>query len=160
MDRIDLTVSVSALAKEHVDHPRFEHRIGVLQDAVDSVAWLGMRTTELQLLADIASGYQVLIVGADKWLQIQDPIWYDGDPHARDLALATLPTVAIAPRDGMATPDALTLAVDAALTAGISSTIARGGNLDVMVPAARAFAELTGAWIDPDRYDRWLASRP
>lgn len=160
LDRIDLTVSVSALAKEDVDHPRFEHRMDVLQDAVAAVEWLGLQTTELQLLADIASGYQVLIVGADKWLQIQDPVWYGDDPDARDRALATLPTVAIAPRDGMRTPEALTLAVDATLTAGISSTVARGGNLDVMVPAARTFAERTGAWIDPDRYDRWLETRP
>ena len=159
LTRVELTVSTLALAKEDVAHPRFEHRIEVLQTAVASVEWLDLRVTELQLLADIAEGYQVLIVGADKWLQIQDPVWYDDDPAQRDAALATLPAVAIAPRDGLETPAAQTLAVDQSLTAGVSSTAARNGNTDLMVPAARDFAERTGAWIDVARYDRWAASQ-
>ena len=156
LDRIDLTVSMSALAKEDVMHPRFEHRIEVLTEAVADVAWLEVRTTELQLLVDISSGYDLLIVGADKWWQIQDPVWYNGDAKARDEALNRLPTVAVAARDGLETPDHLTLDVSSELTANISSTHARAGNLDLMMPAARDFAERTGAWIDPARYDRWV----
>ncbi len=156
LDRVHLTVSTSALAKEHVMHPRFEHRIEVLHDAVIDIEWLEIQTTEMQLLVDIGSGYDVLIVGADKWWQIQDPVWYDNDPAARDEALAKLPTVAVAPRGDLATPEHLTLDVDLELIANISSTEARSGNLDLMVPAARRFAEQTGAWIDPARYDRWL----
>jgi nicotinic acid mononucleotide adenylyltransferase len=158
LSAVELTVSTLALAKEDVAHPRFEHRIEVLQAAVASVEWLDLRVTELQLLADIAEGYQVLIVGADKWLQIQDPVWYGDDPLARDAALATLPTVAIAPRDGLQTPIEHTLEVDQSLTSGVSSTAARNGNLELMVPAARDFAERTGAWIDVGRYDRWVTS--
>ncbi|MGI9596131.1 MAG: hypothetical protein ACR2QK_08225 [Acidimicrobiales bacterium] len=158
LDRIDLTISRSALAKEDVAHPRFEHRIEVLHEAVADVGWLKIEVTELQLLAEIADGYDLLIVGADKWWQIQDPAWYGDDPTARDVALAELPAVAIAPRDGLATPADLTLPVGKELTADISSTRARAGQLDVMVPAARAFAERTGAWVDVARYDRWLTS--
>ncbi len=157
LHRVDLTVSTLALAKESVAHPRFEDRIEILRNAVADVEWLGLQVTELQLLADIAAGYEVVIVGADKWLQIQDPVWYDDDPTARDAALASLPTLAIAPRDDLVTPDEHTLAVDRSLTDGVSSTAARDGNLDLMVPAARAFAELTGAWIDVARYERWIA---
>lgn len=156
LDSIHLTVSLSALAKQHVMHPRFEHRIEVLTEAVAEISWLEVRTTEQQLLVDIGSGYDLLIVGADKWWQIQDPVWYDDDPAARDEALARLPTVAVAPRDDLATPDHLTLDVDLDLIANISSTDARAGNLDLMLPAARRFAEQTGAWIEPPRYELWV----
>lgn len=157
LERVELAVSTAALAKLDVMHPRFEHRISVLQEAVADIAWLEVTVTDQQLLAEIAAGYDVLIVGADKWWQIQDPVWYDDDLAARDAAIASLPTVAIAPRDDLTTPAERTLAVDRELIASISSTQARAGNLDVMVPAAQAFAKRTGAWIDVERYDRWVA---
>lgn len=158
LDRIDLTVSRAALAKEHVDHPRFDHRIEVLDAVAAADDRLRVRVTEQQLLADIAAGYDLLIVGADKWLQIQDPVWYGDDPAARDAALASLPTVAIVPRDGLAVPSDLVLDVPTEAIEAISSTAARAGNTAVMAPAARAFAERTGAWIDEPRYERWLSA--
>ncbi len=158
LQRIDLTVSTRALAKEAVAHPRFDHRIEVLRRATSGFDWLGVRVTEHQLLVDIAAGYHILIVGADKWSQIQDPAWYGDDASARDAAIASLPTVAVAPRHDLPTPAGLILPVSERLTASVSSTEARAGNLDMMVEAARDFAERTGAWIDPARYHRWLGS--
>ncbi len=158
LDRVDLAVSRTALAKEDVIHPRFDHRIEVLRQAAADHGRLGVEVTDRQLLADIADGYDVLIIGADKWWQIQDPVWYGGDPEARDAAMAALPTVAVAPRGDLVIPPERALSVDLSLTDGVSSTGARAGNLEVMVPAARRFAERTGAWIDPERYDRWLVS--
>lgn len=158
LDRMVLSVSRAALAKEHVDHPRFEHRISVLEESVASIDWLSVRVTERQLLADIAEGFDLLVVGADKWWQIQDPTWYGDDPAARDRAIARLPTVAVVPRDGLDLPDDLVLDVAPGLVEGVSSTRARSGDLDLMTPAARRFAERSGAWIDPDRYERWLGS--
>jgi hypothetical protein len=157
LDRVVLSVSRSALAKEDVDHPRFEHRIEVLEASVAALDWLSVRVTDLQLLADIAEGFDVLVVGADKWRQIQDPAWYDGDPEARDGALARLPTVSIVPRDGLELPPERVLAVPPHHVDGVSSTRARAGAVDLMTPAARRFAARTGAWVDPDRYDRWVA---
>lgn len=157
LDRVELAVSTSALAKEGVDHPRFEHRIEVLEATAAELGWLSVRVTELQLLVDIAAGYEVLVVGADKWWQIQDPVWYDDDPAARDAALEALPTLAVAPRGERSVPAEHALAVTPSLTSEISSSAARAGDLRLMVPAARAFAARTGAWIDPDRYERWLA---
>jgi hypothetical protein len=157
LDRMVLSVSRSALAKEHVDHPRFEHRISVLEESVASIDWLSVRVTDRQLLADIAEGFDLLVVGADKWWQIQDPSWYDDDPVARDEAIARLPRVAVVPRDGLELPAHLTLDVAPHLTEGVSSTRARAGELELMTPAARRFAERTGAWLDPDRYDHWVA---
>jgi nicotinic acid mononucleotide adenylyltransferase len=158
LDRIDLCVSTAALAKEHVVHPLFDHRLEVLEAAVADLHWLTIRATELQLLADIADGYEVLIMGADKWVQIQDPVWYGDDPAARDRALASLPTVAVAPRDGLHTPPDLTLDVIPDLIAKVSSTIARAGETRLMLSAAQDFAQRTGAWIEPERYAAWIES--
>lgn len=154
LDRLVLSVSRSALAKEQVDHPRFDDRIAVLEESVAGLDWLSVRVTELQLLVDIAEGFDVLVVGADKWWQIQDPAWYGGDEAARDAAMDRLPTLAVVPRDDLDVPAAVRLQVPDGHTEGISSTRARAGELDLMTEAARAFAVQTGAWIDRDRYER------
>lgn len=158
LDRIDLVVSRSALAKETVDHPRFDHRIEVLRATVADHPQIGLATTEAQLLVEIAAGYDLLVVGADKWWQIQDPSWYGDDETARDRAMAALPRLAVVGRDDLTIPARLRLRVPPAAVEGVSSTRARGGEVDLMTDPARSFAERTGAWIDPDRYDRWLAA--
>lgn len=156
LDRVVLSVSRAALAKEHVDHPRFDHRIEVIEASVANTDWLSVRVTEHQLLVDVAAGFDVLVVGADKWWQIQDPVWYDDDPAARDEAMAALPDLAVVARDGLDIPEDLRLHVAEDRTEGVSSTLARSGATELMTEAARAFADRTGAWLDPERYDRWL----
>jgi hypothetical protein len=54
-------------------------------------------TTRHSLVADIAEGYEVIILGADKWHQVLDPVWY-ADSNARNEALQRLPLVALAAR--------------------------------------------------------------
>lgn len=151
-------VSHRALAKEDVEHPRFENRMSVLAELTRRLDWLSAESTEQQLLVDISDGFDVLIMGADKWHQIQDPVWYDDDPVARDQAVASLPELAIAPRPPLEVPDEHLLLVDKEHH-DTSSTNARAGDLSVMVPEARAFAEETGAWIDRPRYERWWNSQ-
>jgi hypothetical protein len=158
LDHIVLSVSRSALAKEHVDHPRFEDRIAVLEESVAHTDRISVRVTEHQLLADVAEGFDVVVVGADKWRQIQDPAWYGDDPIERDRVLDRLPTVAVVPRDGLDVPEALVIDVAADATIDVSSTRARNGELEMMTPAARRFALRSGAWIDVERFERWLES--
>jgi hypothetical protein len=146
--RLVLSVSRSALAKEHVEHPPFEVRIEVLEASVAHLAWVEVRVTDRQLLVDIAEGFDLLVLGADKWRQIQDPAWYGDDPARRDAALARLPEIAVVPRDDIDVPVDLALHVPSDAIDGVSSTRARSGDLDLMTPAARAFAHLTGAWLD------------
>jgi hypothetical protein len=71
---------------------------------LDAVAatrpWLGVVVTEARLIADIASGYDAVVMGADKWAQVNDPAWYGGSVGARDAAVAALPRVLVAPRAG------------------------------------------------------------
>lgn len=155
LDLVVLMVSRQALAKESVDHPRFDHRLDVLAEAVKEYRWLHVSVTERQLLAEVAEGFEVLILGADKWDQIQQPHWY-ADDHHRRAALAGLPELAIAPRPPFTPDPNHMLALDERATGSVSSTAARAGAVELMLPAARDFAERTGAWIDRSKYDTWL----
>lgn len=158
LDRLDLVVSRVALAKEHVTRPRLEDRLAVLEAVVAHRPALGIRLTDHRLLVDIARGYDVLVVGADKWQQLHDPAWYGGSVAERDAALADLCTVVVAPRPPFDGPEGRTLAI-AGDHGTVSSTHARSGRRDWMAPEAAAFDRLTGAWTDPSRYDRWVAAQ-
>jgi hypothetical protein len=159
--RIDLVVSRVALAKNETERPTFEDRITVLETVTDGRPWLKVVVSDAQLIADIAVGYDAVIVGADKWAQIIDPVWYDQSETARDAALARLPNVLVAPRPPFSPspgPHVELLSVVPEF-AGVSSTAARSGQREWMAPEAAAFDAKTGAWSDPDRYARWLAAQ-
>ncbi len=153
LDRVVLVLSQRALAKEHVEHPRFEHRLSVVAESIAHLDWLDVAVTDRQLLVDIAEGHDVLILGADKWQQINDPIWYSDSMSERDAAIARLPELAIAPRPPIAVPEPHLLVVHEDFH-DVSSTRARDGATDLMTDAARASALDSGAWIDVPRYDR------
>ena len=159
LDRVVLAHSPSVLGKRDVERPLFRDRVAVLEAvADDEQPWLAAAVTEHRLLADIAAGYDVLVMGADKWHQIQELQWYGDSEAERDAAIARLPVLAIAPRPPLEVPERWALAVPEEQVAGVSSTEARAGRLEIMAPAARRFAEATGAWIDPDRYERYLTT--
>jgi Cytidylyltransferase-like len=150
LDQVDLVVSRVALGKEDVEVPTLDDRIAVLEAVARTRPWLAVRVTDDRLLADIARGYDALIVGADKWAQVRDPSWY-ASVEARDAALAALPRVLVVPRAGYAIEGAEVLALDDE-HGHVSSTAARDGRLDLMLPEALEFDAATGAWSDPDRY--------
>ena len=132
LDRLDLVVSHVALAKEDRRQAPVAGRLAAIESARGERPWLSARDTRAQLLADIAEGYDVLVVGADKWLQLHDPRFY-GDSHdAMRAALARLPLVAVAPRAGVTLPEddgAVVLDVDPAHH-HVSSTAVRAGRDD------------------------------
>lgn len=158
LDQVVWSVSRTALAKETVDHPAFEHRLDVLQQVALDVPWLEIAVTEAQLLVEIADGYDLLIMGADKWAQINEPHWYGGDA-ARDAAIAALPDVAVASRPPHDVPARLLLQTKDHHH-GVSSSKARAGAVDLMLPQAKSFAETSGAWLDPTCYDAWVKQQP
>lgn len=158
IDRVVWSISEVALAKETVEHPKFEHRVSVMQEVAAAVDWLEVVVTSAQLMVDIADGFDLLVMGADKWAQINEPHWYGGLAQ-RDRAMAALPPVAIAPRPPFEVPPHLLLDIEADHH-HVSSTRARDGEHHLMLPEARAFGRRTGAWIDPPRYDTWLSRRP
>lgn len=146
LDRVVWMLSHRPLAKEHVEEPPFDERLAVLGAIADALPWLSVATTEHQLLVDIADGFDVLVMGADKWHQVNDPVWYGNDTAARDDALARLPELAVAPRPPFEVPASIRLDVDEEHH-HVSSTHARDGALHLMAPAARAHAEQTGTWL-------------
>ena len=106
--RLDLVLSRVALGKEALDQPSVDERAEVLRAIAADRPWLGVVVTDHRLIADIAAGYDAVVVGADKWRQIIDPRWYGDDPAARDAAVAGLPRVLVAPR-GDDRPDGVEL---------------------------------------------------
>ena len=146
LDRVDLVVSRVALAKEHVVVPALDERVAVLRDVVTvRSSWLGLVVTDDQLLVDVARGYDVVILGADKWAQVLDPGFYGGSEVTRDEAVGALPPVAVAPRPGhehVELPAGAVLLDLPAHLQGASSTAVRAGRHDWMVEEAAA----SGLW--------------
>ncbi len=155
LDRIDLVVSERAIDKEHVDLPTIEHRVQVIEQIAARITWLEIVVTRHQLLVDIAEGYDVLVMGADKYHQVHDPAYYGGSEQARDDAIARLPRLAVAPRPPLTVPLDDTIPVSDAIV-DVSSTAVRGGRRDWMPPEVDEFDRETGAWSDLERYEAWL----
>lgn len=153
LDRLDVVISVSALGKETSAGPAPGDRLAVLLEVAASRPWIGARLTEARLVADVAAGYDVVVMGADKWAQVRDPVWYGGSTRARDDALARLPRVLVAPRHGHPLDPAelgpAELLVVGPAHASISSSGARAGRHDWILPEARDWAARTGAWGVP-----------
>jgi hypothetical protein len=158
LDRVDLAVSTLALGKGAVTRPTFDERLDVIRSSVLDFVGIEVVVTSAQLIADIAAGYNVVVMGADKWAQVNDPSWYGDDPAERDAAIAALPALALAPRPPHPIPDQHRLRVPDDLLE-ISSTAAREGRLDYMTLAAQAFNARTHAWHRPKRGQTPPASR-
>jgi hypothetical protein len=97
-------------------------------------------------------------MGADKWAQINEVGWYR-DRAERDAAIAALPDIAVAPRPPHPLPSWAALDVEQH-HANVSSSLARNGAVDLMLPQAKDFADRTGAWVDRGRYEAWASQQP
>jgi hypothetical protein len=156
--RVDLVVSRLPLGKEDRVVPTLADRLDVLRQVAADRPWLGVAVTDHRLIADLAAGYDVVVLGADKWRQVHDPAWYGGSTDARDAAVARLPRVLVAPRAGDHPPGVELLPVDEAHH-HVSATAIRAGDpgaMAWMLPEAAAFDARTGAWSDPGRYEPGL----
>lgn len=128
LDRLDLAISRVALVKEDGHRHSLEERVAALEALGEARPWLGVVVTDAQLVADIAAGYDVVVVGADKWTQLHDVTFYGGSQAERDAALARLPDVVVAPRPPAPLPKdgAIVLDIPAHL-AQVSSSSVRAG---------------------------------
>src|SRR4051794_31480590 len=145
LDRVDLVISRHALGKDPAGLVALEHRVAVLDEIAATRPWLSTAVSDDRLVADLARGYDVVVLGADKWAQVADDAWYDGDPRRRDAVVAGLPRLALAPRAGAAAaavpPPAGTVVLDVpAHLLPVSASAARSGRADWMAPEARAAA--------------------
>jgi hypothetical protein len=78
--------------------PSLQDRVAVLEEIAGTRPWLAVRVTDRRLIADVAEGYDAVVMGVDKWLQVIDEAWYEGSVVARDAAVASLPRVMLAHR--------------------------------------------------------------
>jgi hypothetical protein len=136
LDRLDLAVSRVALGKDATTQRPLSDRVALIKRLARCRPWLHVVVTDAQLITDIAAGYDVVVMGADKWAQVNDPAWYNGSTAARDVAIARLSRVLVAPRPGfdIVGADALGLPDHLAL---VSSTAARAGRDDLIAPECR-----------------------
>jgi cytidyltransferase-like protein len=131
---IDLILNREPLGKS--PSRSLERRVAMLEAVAKARSWLHVVVTDQVHLAEIAQGYDVLVLGADKWSQVLDTAFYasEGD---RDAAVARLPTLAVAPRRDFPIPrGCVVLDVD---LPDISSTAARAGRSDLVLPEALPF---------------------
>lgn len=156
LDAVTLVVSRRPLGKAP-SVPSFEDRLAVLEEVAASRPWLSVQVTDARLISEVAAGFDAVVMGMDKWLQVVDPAWYGGSATARDAAVASLPPVLLAHRSGAAAGElpagVRLLAVDAG-HGPVSSSLVRAGRVEWMLPEASRFDDLTGAWSDPHRYSR------
>ena len=153
--RLDLVLSRLALGKEDLAQPTVEERADVLRAVAATRPWLGVVVTEHRLIAEIAQGYDVVVLGADKWRQVIDPAWYDGDADARDQAVARLPRVLVAPR-GDDRPEGVELLEVPDHHRHVSASAVRAGHPDAatwMLPEAAPLASQAGP-ADPGGWQR------
>ena len=103
---VELVLSRDPLGKEGREQAPLEDRLAAIEaaGARNGRPWLRAGVTDQRHLADIAAGYDVLVLGADKWEQLRDPSFY-GSMREMEEALARLPRLAVAPRGGHAVPD-------------------------------------------------------
>lgn len=154
---VDLVLSRRPINKEHVEVPSFADRVAVLEAVSRRISWLQVKITEATLIVDIAEGYDVVIMGADKWEQVNDPRYY-ADDVARDDAVRRLPEVALAPRPPVNIPIGMALHLPDHF-GEVSSSAVRAGHAHWMLPEAAEFDRLTGAWSDTERYLRLPTGR-
>jgi len=158
LDRVDLALSVHALGKDADAQASAETRAAAIRRAARTRPWLGVVLTDAQLVAEIAAGYDVVVMGADKWAQVNDPAWYGGDPAARDAAVSSLPRVLVAPRPGFEVVGAEALDVEPHY-AHVSSTRARAGEHHLVAPDARRRLLVDGNNVMGSRPDGWWRDR-
>lgn len=124
--RLDLVVSRRTLGKEHLGPDSAPARAERLTEIVAAEPRLAVAVTDARLIVDVAAGYDVVVMGADKWRQVTDPAWYGDSIAARDAALVRLPRVLVVPRADDRPDDVDLLDVPATL-ARVSASAVRAG---------------------------------
>ena len=127
VDRVDLVLSTEPLGKPRAS--AVDERVATLETLLHGHPAVVLATGH-RLIVDIAQGYDVVVVGADKWAQVNDPAWYEGSVDERDAALSALPRVLVVPRQGIeVVGDVEVLDLDPQFHA-VSSTAVRNGRDD------------------------------
>ena len=144
INEIDLVISKVALGKEKLIRPSASDRLEIVEKSLSSIPEAAVFETSKQLIADIADGYDLVVLGADKWAQLQDLAFYENEAHMRD-CLNRLPALAVAPRNGIQVPKEILLKVSDEINL-ISSSAVRRGKLEWMTEEAKKYAKANNCW--------------
>jgi hypothetical protein len=125
VDRVELVLSLDPIGKAGATP--IEDRVAALRVLTADRPWLTVAVSAHRLIADVAEGYDVVVMGADKWAQVLDASYHPSEDEWR-ASLARLPRVAVARRgDDPIEGDVLVLDVD---LGDVSSTAVRHGRDD------------------------------
>jgi cytidyltransferase-like protein len=125
VERVVLVLSTDPIGKGRATP--LEERLATLEALAERHDWLGVAVSEHRLIADVVAGYDVVVVGADKWAQVLDPSFHPDEDTWR-ASLERLPRVAVARRGDLPIEgDVLILDVD---LGDVSSTAVREGRED------------------------------
>ena len=158
LDELDLAISKQTLGKEAGAYASADARIAAIARTARTRPWLRGIVTDASLIVDIARGYDVVVMGADKWTQVNDAAWYPSS-DARDAAGAALPRALIVPRPGYPVEGAEVLEIDDG-HAAVSSTRARAGEHHLRAPESRRRVIVDGNNVIGSRPDGWWRDRP
>jgi hypothetical protein len=131
LSEIALAISRTPLGKKAADQTPVGDRLAAIRAAAaHGRPWLTGIETRARLVADIADGYDFVIVGGDKALQLWDPRYYGRSEEKRDEAVARLPRIALAARPGgVVPPGCVELRLPESL-GEVSSTGVREGRIE------------------------------
>lgn len=132
-DHLTFVLSRAALGKPDHDSS-LAGRVDALAKLVIARTDLTVEISDARLIADLADGFDVVVMGADKWAQVLDPQWYDS-AEAHIAGLDALPEIALAPRppsrtDGHPRVTMTVLALPDSRLAHVSSTAVRAGRTE------------------------------
>lgn len=145
--RLDFAVSKDTLGKSPGSQSPLEDRVRILLNITQRDRRLGVLVTPDQLLSDISQGYDFLIVGEDKLIQLQDPQFYTSSEDMQN-KLQTLPELAVVPRGFNEALEHRLLALEIDVS-GVSSTKVRDGHWEMAAEESRAFYQEKGSTKRP-----------
>src|SRR5438067_1364371 len=112
VERVVLVLSQDPIGK--LSPTPLEERLVLLRELAAARDWLDVTVSEHRLIADVCEGYDVVVMGADKWAQVLDPSFH-ASREEWQASMARLPRVAVARRgDVPIEGDVLILDVDLA----------------------------------------------
>ena len=144
ISELHLAISTVALGKEKLTVPSVADRVEILRRSLNQIPEASVLETRKQLIADIAEGYDLVILGADKWAQLHDLSFYKDKEHMAQ-CLRRLPKLAVAPRNGIAVPQEILLTVPEEINS-ISSSQVRRGKFEWMTKEAYEIGKDRGFW--------------
>ena len=144
ISELHLAISTVALGKEKLTVPSVADRVEILRRSLNQIPEASVLETRKQLIADIAEGYDLVILGADKWAQLHDLSFYRNQTHMAE-CLRRLPKLAVAPRNNIEVPQGILLAVPDEINS-VSSSQVRRGKFEWMTREAYAMGKDRGFW--------------